>query len=153
MKKLLGIVVLGLLWCNVSFAEKINLDNCNSNVPDSINIFGEKLPFWSVALDTTKLYGGELRRYPSGMEVRTVIYLFDSKSDTIYGYGLGHLSGIWEYIFNLKEPKFIVNELKSFPNDEQVKRIPKTDELMKALQTMRLFEKQEPLNYEVTCKK
>ena len=45
------------------------------------------------------------------------------------------------------------NELKSFPNDEQVKRIPKTDEFMKALQTMRLFEKQEPVNYEVTCKK
>ena len=26
MKKLLAIVVLGLLWCNVGFAEKVNLN-------------------------------------------------------------------------------------------------------------------------------
>ena len=28
MKKLLGIVVLGLLWCNVGFAEKIIFSDC-----------------------------------------------------------------------------------------------------------------------------
>jgi len=29
MKKLLGIVVLGLLWCNVGFAEEINCNTLN----------------------------------------------------------------------------------------------------------------------------
>ena len=63
------------------------------------------------------------------------------------------MTGIWEYEFNLKEPNFIVNALHSFPNDERIKRIPKTDEFMQELQTMMLYDKEEPLTYKVECTK
>ena len=153
MKKLSLYIFLVLMFCNVGFAKMIKFKNCNSNVPDSANIMGDKLPFWSAGFDTSKSFGGELRRYSDGFELRNVIVLTNRKDNIIYGYGLGHIYGIWEYEFNLKEPSFIVNELKSFPNDEQIKRIPKTDEFMRELQSMMKYEKKEPLTYKVTCTK
>ena len=39
LKKLLGIVVLGLLWCNVSFAEIYELKKCHNNKFSDWNAF------------------------------------------------------------------------------------------------------------------
>ena len=36
MKKLLAIIVLGLLWCNVSYAETITLNKCKNTEYDSL---------------------------------------------------------------------------------------------------------------------
>ena len=57
MKKLLGILVLGLLWCNTSFAKTINIENKiiksrALEVPAGIVTEYTELAFYSNALDT-----------------------------------------------------------------------------------------------------
>ena len=61
MKKLLGILVLGLLWCNVGFAELINFNKCfqrNETFKDNkfkdVSNFQDKHT-WSVNLSTSKI--------------------------------------------------------------------------------------------------
>ena len=41
LKKLLGIVVLGLLWCNVGFADEIDYNSLNENIKKGYKITKE----------------------------------------------------------------------------------------------------------------
>ena len=41
MKKLLGIVVLGLLWCNVGFADEVSYRSLNENIKKGYKITKE----------------------------------------------------------------------------------------------------------------
>ena len=52
MKKLLGIVVLGLLFCNTSFADSLRVVD-----GDTININGERIRFGGIDAPETNFWG------------------------------------------------------------------------------------------------
>tara|TARA_B100000029_G_C17222232_1_gene832158 strand:+ start:229 stop:681 length:453 start_codon:yes stop_codon:yes gene_type:complete len=120
MRKFLGIIVLGLLWCNNVNAAEINLKNCKSN-------FGNH-PFWEVHLHLLNKIGAELVRHASGMEERNVIYITERKVDVVYGYAISNLELIWEYVFKLNDDSFTRVWLSGTATPEQRERIPKTPE-------------------------
>tara|TARA_B100000686_G_C16316586_1_gene726045 strand:- start:273 stop:716 length:444 start_codon:yes stop_codon:yes gene_type:complete len=123
MKKLLGILVLGLLFCNNVNAEQIHLLNCKSNFWDH--------PFWGISLDLQNKKGAELIRQTDGAEERNLIYITARKGDVVYGYSIPAMM-INEYVFNLNDNSFTRVQLTATATSEQRERFPKTEEFEEA---------------------
>ena len=168
MKKITLILFLWISFLNTSFAEKITFENCNSDIPDSQNILGKKLPFWMLIIETNALAGAELRRYEGvsdgWSEWKTQIALLKPNKNKMFGYGIGRLSFIYEYEFDLDKSSFIVRELTSSPDTKTYERIMKAiknyqetfgsfPELNSTLNTIMTYSDDASLKYIVTCDK
>ena len=74
MKKILAILVLGLLWCNISFAEIIRLEKCHDSDDDSFNYSDYDNKYMVIDLDkkisTTVTIRSDsyLKRHREGMD-------------------------------------------------------------------------------------
>ena len=99
MKKLLGILVLGLLWCNTSFAECIDDDCEKKSEIETYKVYRNNL---------TGLYLGQflIQRKRKKYE-----YLKKHQDETIdifkYKYPLGAFAGSQKFIFRLN---FIISK-------------------------------------------
>ena len=145
MKKLLGIIVLGLLWCNVGFAETYMFKKCHWSDNKKFNT--ENFKMWTFAIDTEKKFMVEKqiltadylqkineRNKEMGFvnsNISPVVTLVSRieliEGDIITGYHK-HPALVTEYTVNLKTSSYITKTLDEFGNESKIQCEPASSE-------------------------
>ena len=142
MKKFLIILITGILWCNVGFSKAMLFKDCKSvklemygeNDEDKITLENNIIePRWELAIFPEKKLAIEAIAHDDGTVEKNKIYISHSENEILYGYDFLSKTLIEEYEINLKDFSFKKNTIDYKATEEQIKRMPKNEDIQNAL--------------------